>query len=123
MDNQVCMIEQSKKLLELGVDQKSEFFHTKSALGDAIVDKRLASNYHYRIPAFTVSELGIMLPAKSWSYRTEGGFWICKTCGTKSTPMLANTEAEARAIKLIHLIETGSITVQEVNERLEGVTV
>lgn len=71
--------------------------------------------------AIRLDLLGIMLPDMSWSYRTENGKWQCFTKGTETTYMSCDTEADSKAAKLVHLLETGQMTIDEATDRLEKV--
>lgn len=149
LQDQICTLEQAKKLRELGVDFYGLFVHyTNKVLTEdrgVILKEKTASwaaigeiknggviNYY---PAFTSSELGIMLPetngvmAFSTHYNDHFGQWECelrdlvKWEGGESMPPLAHeeeadTEAEARAAMLIHVLENKLATVEEINNRL-----
>jgi len=74
--------------------------------------------------AFTVAELGVMLPDDyTWSWPVLGE-WICAECvvgeeGCTSRDVVRGaTEAQARANMLIELLECGQTTPSEVNQRL-----
>lgn len=80
-------------------------------------------------PAFTVAELGVMLPVWIGHYKDEeGGFvsydkkhkeYVGGNFVTYSYKSFhANTEVEARAAMLIYLLENKLITSEEVNKRL-----
>lgn len=144
LQDQVISLEQAKRLKELGVVQESLFCF----IGDDDPDPRYnmphklyltteaysevgAGWYDSRIAAFTVAELGVMLPGTqnviSQPVHIDDlsrGF-LCARLITKGTgfdligPFLDGlTEAEARAAMLIHLLENNLITVEEVNNRL-----
>ena len=134
IENQVSSVEQSKKLKELGIIQKvaNYFWDT-------------ADNQLYRCAdgsatdigccaAYTVAELGIMLPEFSYSWRGRGVNDVNYACVTSDQPpsddeidylldksevAIKKTEAEARAAKLIQKIESGELTAAEVNARLK----
>lgn len=139
IENQVCSLEQAKKLKELGVFGETdrmwvvrfdgETFLTHYDSGDVI-------NPQYS--AFTSSELGVMLPDtelirdEDWQYRpfiqyyshTGKREWKYDNPFTsyKRDRKVLNvtTEAQARAAMLIYLLENNHITAQEVNERLNA---
>lgn len=141
LEQMCCTREQSKRLRELGIDQKSYFYHTivhvthlpYVPIGETW-DKDLIGS------AYTVAELGIMLPHNFTSCaldpkrttKTEivGNWWVyesdfsdeCETCsepGSLTRRELArDTEAQARAAILIYLIENERLSVEEVNKRL-----
>lgn len=72
--------------------------------------------------AFTVAELGLMLPDDTRSYRLENCWQIYYADGDSGMnlfiPEDVDTEAHARAGFLIYLLETNGITAEEVNKRL-----
>lgn len=114
LEDQVCSLELAKKLKELGVKQESLFWWDK---GDGIEDRlefsptqpltELAS-------AFTVAELGEMLPFGTTVRVCLDGRWEYTFCGIVGKE-LQNiwkefTEADARAKMLIYLYEHKLIT-------------
>lgn len=149
IENQVCTLEQAKKLKELGVNAESLFWWTQ--------DKTPSSpNLHYygwsqesmpwgvffgqrsristsdvfeEYSAYTVAELGEMLPSKieikgasyivtsMKSAQAETGVkysWTCRVWNTKQglfKKEFGETEAQARAAMLIYLLENKLITV------------
>lgn len=70
--------------------------------------------------AIRLDLLGIMLPDNTTTVRVNGK-WFCRTERTISTPMDCDSEADAKACKLIHLIETGQMTMDNATGRLEAV--
>lgn len=114
LDKQVCTLEQGKRLQELGVE--GSFLHH---FNGEIKSEAWGADYY---PAFSVAELGAMLPDEYYSKRTVHG-WICyNTMGINPASHygFGRTEAEARAYILIHLLETGKLTPEEVNQRLSN---
>jgi len=138
-ENQICSLESAKKLKELGVEQKSLWYWVKTDL-DVDTDKfQLVINskgyVHYginvKVPdygygadgsygwrsiekeysAFTVAELGEMLPEKlnnEWlTCQKVGGYWEAGYKGEGDTWIEKEDkiEAEARAKMLIYLLE------------------
>ena len=146
LQDQVCTLEQAKKLKELGVIQKSIFCLIGGDNPDLqnftpyyirlTEDARTSvgsSWYKHRISAFTVAELGVMLPEyyPSWRFKFKDQYkWIATViCSPKPDGIddihtahefdrIADTQAEALATLLIALLEENVITVEEVNERL-----
>lgn len=126
--NQTCLIEQSKKLSELGIIAASMFWHTINVdpiTPVDIIEKWQHSNFDNceKYPAYTVAELGVMLPALSHSWVTKGNSYF--NCSDNfnvgiSNIFSENTEAEARAALLIYLLEEKIITPEEVNQRLNN---
>lgn len=124
LENQVCALEQGEKLLKLGVSNDS-FFHwfmdDDLIMGEHWSCGRLANPNEETIPAFTVAELGVMLPTGYDSMRvTERGAEMWRTYDESGNdfPNIFVTEAEARAAVLIHLLDTNIISPEEVNQRL-----
>lgn len=143
LENQVCSLELAKKLKELGVKQESLFYYC-SALK---VDTRLSSvsntiwlpegifyiseieSFDYRkdYSAFTVAELGEMLPY-SIAVNNRIQYFYCGRNVSKEwwagyNPanveyFYEKTEADARAKMLIYLIENKLISVEEINKNL-----
>jgi hypothetical protein len=161
--DQVCLLQQAKRLKELGIVQESALYHVpwKASDFDSVFicgkcDKgffhqidgwveTLSATKHYS--AFTVAELGAMLPCR---VRTEGRMyeltmhkaddtWHSPTANTKPhfwyqydhlnagskidvigprVNMEDSTEAVARAHTLIYLLENNRITPEECNARL-----
>lgn len=112
LEDQVCSLELSKRLKELGVKQESIFwwpgenpdYHPVRALS-----KNEPSDYWSS--AFTVAELGEMLPVgiitELANLSVKGKRWLCKE--NSIVEIRAETEANARAKMLIHQIEKGLV--------------
>jgi hypothetical protein len=127
--NQVCTPEQAVKLKELGVDDKApllawkdiSFSSDRSAFALTPNDGSLRHLYY---PAFTVAELGEMMPdyledkGHQWYYTQnkldgwEVGFERVDVAYGGCNHLLSRmaTEAQARAAMLIHLLENGIIS-------------
>lgn len=143
IEDQVCTLEQAKRLISLGWHRPSVFVYFNAAnIHSGIV---WSDNYIKQIwrvtgqayedqyvnitPAYTVAELGEMLPASftmdegvkfdlnSWK---DGSGWNITYWWDEDTRRLtdmrikektSHNEAEARAALLIHLIETNQITI------------
>lgn len=144
LEQQVCSLELAKKLKELGVKQESLFWwgmykQSNQFYGDFKVCTELHTadkvNYSFEYSAFTVAELGEMLPAtigeKTWLNYTKslnGWSGTCETisynkwedkgnylepvriCEFSIVPHSKNeksekSEADIRAEMLIYLIE------------------
>jgi hypothetical protein len=122
LESQVCSLESATKLKELGVQRESLFYHHASLnkiswRGDIPISRSEFGDRY--IPAFTVAELGEMLPTDyCLSGKTEyeepfRAFW----CGLENISWLwAETEAEARAQMLIHLLENHLVTAEDINK-------
>jgi hypothetical protein len=133
LSEQVISLEQAKRLKDLGIEESSQFYHFKGK----ITTEAYGNDYW---PAFTVAELGVMLPHPS-SLNEMGGWLHNSECDTTSTDGLpwyllweydldkenagfgrhivsGVTEAEARASMLIYLLENNLVTPAEINQRL-----
>lgn len=103
LEDQVTSLELAKRLKELGVKAQCEFWWNPNNGGWLIgaMDEGMES-----YPAFTVAELGEMLPpecSSSWSYDKRGR-WSCENY-VNHQEFFAATEADARAKMLIYLAE------------------
>lgn len=133
IEDQVCSLEFAKKLKKLGVEQDSFFYWVEIGEHDLRlefnIDKDATSSY---LSAFTVSELGEMLPKifyidedryalkNGWVIKNrymsnESEFWIT-TYLINGEPdyfkhFESEKEADARAEMLIYLIENKLIEV------------
>ena len=134
LSDQVTSLALSKKLKELGVKAESLYAYYGNAgqWNDVIVDMSMYSDVDDEfkecklLPAYTVAELGELLPWKlkaSWKEKDEtglGGTWdtsintkleiefdegMCVVRYALLTSKKAKTEADARALMLIYLIE------------------
>lgn len=119
LEKQVTSLELSKKLKELGVKQESLFYYSRVKheqeykLDFGIHGPYETKDLDHKISAFTVAELGEMLPyaalgayfnqfkgANDWSM----GYGLEKTINS-------DTEAEARGKMLVYLRENKLITL------------
>lgn len=118
LEDQVVSLDLAKKLKELGVRQESVYaFHDVEKEDATLVqignNSQKWSNQF--VAAFTVAELGGMLPSgtKSW----KKARWYCHLQYIESPPVnkdfarteVADTEANARAAILVYLIEQGIV--------------
>lgn len=137
LQDQCCTLSQAKRLKELGVNQSSVACY----IGDEL---HLFEKWFYNwaeqkgmdaVAAFTVAELGVMLPPSDISKGeftnfTKGAKWLSWSidCSLWDAPGFPKdgepgpvhhyTEAECRAEFLIILLENNLITPAEVNDRL-----
>jgi hypothetical protein len=148
IENQVCTLEQAKKLKELGVKQDSLFWYTQDKTPNnpnlnlygwpqesmpVIImfgqqSKISTSDVYVEYSAFTVAELGVMLQYVGVysSVNSVLGNWAIHHVNGYADYELRQPgnfnnyqwEAEARAAILIELLEDKKITVEEVNQRL-----
>jgi hypothetical protein len=110
LKDQVCSLELAKKLKELGVEQDSFLYWAKGYHHEvfAIEMERFSNLHEEGISAFTVAELGEILPSGVRTIKTRGnkGKWIAlKWIKDKKVNFNADTEADARAKMLIYLLE------------------
>ena len=141
LEQQVCSLEQAKRLKELGVKQYVSFFQwcivfpRRNAPRLAPFISWVASNSpSYReydinktetYDALTTGELGAALPHRFISYKSndrfdlaEGLYYVSSLLVAECPRIYGSSEAQARAAMLIHLLENNLITADEVNERL-----
>jgi len=113
LEDQVSSLELSKRLKELGVKQGESLFIMRVDGGHVILNKPQDwdSNSDHYYSAFTVAELGAMLPQYPYYLpvrQKDGIEWGIRVNGEW---IQEKTEADARAKMLIHLIEKGLVTV------------
>lgn len=139
IESQVCSLEQAKKLVELGITGKSWLQWMAPDEYNVAAYVLVAGNGSAgtRYPAFTVAELGRMLPdgsdllgvptkvAQFDSFRHVAHAAPGWSCGAELSRnkgvwrvQRAETEAQARAAMLIYLLENNHITPEQVNQRL-----
>lgn len=123
LEDQVCSLELARQLKTLGVKQESWFrwyqdgqvAHASLPSHFYISDERENQPDTEVAAAFTVAELGEMLPAGYASAHGADMKWFC-FCEFKRSPdegymKRGDTEADARAHMLIYLIENKLITL------------
>lgn len=127
LEDQVCSLDLAKRLKELGVKQES-LFYWKQGNSDLFIGYRTISESAPTIAsAFTVAELGEMLPEHirldskdlpQYCFIVPGnmgsGLWTIEYSDyEEGTPTFtAETEADARAKMLIYLIENKLMEVK-----------
>lgn len=128
LEEQVCSLELSKKLKELGVKQESQFYWIEGEKEHYLCMKRNTIYYDINnlIPlnlklckddkiysAFTVAELGEILPV---FYKSHKFFdlWYCEYTDQYNhvDRCTAETEADARAKMKIYLIENKLVVIE-----------
>lgn len=123
LDQQVCSLELAKRLKELGVNKPSIFWHMKRIDSSHFISSAYGCDCWVELPydneifchAYTVAELGEMLHHAA-SYKEDDNFYICILFNVPGGfRQEANTEANARAKMLIHLIENGHVKVEDIN--------
>lgn len=121
IENQVCTLEQAKRLKELGITQDSTYFiNSKGQPIEAWIVEGDEDQFH---AAFTVAELGVMLDYCSVTRSEMPGHKgeFCFPGGpVKGECLYFPTEAQARAQRLINALEKGRTTAEEVNNRLKA---
>ena len=135
LEQQVCSLELAKKLKKLGVKQESLFWYThapKNRQDGEWIHVLTYGRNNMRdetIPAFTVAELGEMLPMEIKNRNGKYDECYFETSRIvfkkwtvayykKSTArafQMGDTEANARAKTLIYLIENGLLKVEDIN--------
>lgn len=114
LDLQVCSLKLAQKLKALGVPQDSLFcwdtahneIHLREDAEGLLEDSLLLS-------AFTVAELGHLLPHETISYFDLAGLWQCKYPHDSKHIKGEVSEADARAKMLIYLLEHGKHSLTE----------
>lgn len=118
LENQVVSLDLAKNLKELGVKQESYFSWAEytdedghQVVGIVTNPGTYSADYY---SAFTVAELGEMLPTKNENWQTSKAYndkWFIVDYKNSIKPMYADTEADARAKMLIYLLENKLITL------------
>lgn len=124
LKDQVCSLELANKLYDLGIRDESLFYYGGHDGGEIQLffcpnssGQPTENHYDYEVPTFTVAELGAFLPTNfNTVKRFDGQFWVvedrkevCEMCGEYLLKLhddfLGPTEADARAMCLIYLLE------------------
>lgn len=133
LENQVINLEIAKKLKELGVKQESLFYWVMSRTDEktyvldyqgscGLCSRAYNGNYENKeISAFTVAELGEMLPDSYMSGKLftpdepkKWAIWAHNSSLEQGSPLAftyANTQANAMGKMLIYLLENKLITL------------
>lgn len=135
LEQMCCSLEHSKKLRELGVPQDSVFYWWRVFAGTRgeKIEISLRKPSKATLPdecysAFISGELGEMLPslinyeitpnkiyqARSTQYSAYGGKWsitFWEQPKDKNKEIIADTEADARALMVIYLLENKLINL------------
>lgn len=120
LEKQVCSLDSSKRLKEFGFPQESLFYWfkpTKSILDDKekyyiLCDNPCPvwmKNTHQPYSAYTVSELGELLPFTVHMQRTTKNYKCYNKIPCKLKTIESETAAEAMAQMLIYLAERNLI--------------
>ena len=127
LEDIVCSLEPSKRLKELGVPQESLFYwHCDGSPEGCEYLLRGNETYGRIASAFTSDELGEKLPYRLrledddyWLWQTKLKHGDCEIRYKSCSDILweksiqGDSEADARAKMLIHLIEQGIVKVEE----------
>lgn len=121
LQDQVTNLELSKKMKDLGFPQESLFYwrtprEDRNIYGDLIY-KSFAPHLQYggngEYSAYTVAELGTLLPKTYMSFHDSLDHWYCEDLDTFINPQYKSisyeTEANARAAMLVYLKENNLI--------------
>lgn len=123
LQSQLTSLPLSKRLMELGVPQNAYFewsFWTDHGAGGGSsecheahweITDRDGGNIGGRLSAFSVAELGEWLPGTHHPFKMGKDRYIWLREKHDDPKSYAETEADARALTLIHLIEHGLIKV------------
>lgn len=127
LEKQVCSLKQAKILKELGIEQKSLFYWKQNEIQTVVTESKMKEWIAKYLPtindyysAFTASELGQMLPEYFESHSGPmDENWYCGILegGEDEYFAMENTQAEAMAAMLIHLLKNGNL-VEACNSRL-----
>jgi hypothetical protein len=111
LEDQVCSLELAKKLKELGVKQESYFYwewFSQNGKACLISQDGWKINKMNTSSAFTVAELGLLLPSKCYTKKDRFPIeWFCYRYVDENQEdvWISDTEANARAEMLIYLID------------------
>lgn len=120
LESQVTSLEISKRLKELGVKQESLFYYVGGEDGKHPIwtsfnkEISLFENKDFTYSAFTVAELGELLPEYHWSEKQSDGWCGCTRVETGKDKYIIHTqktEADARGKMLIYLLENKLVTL------------
>ena len=100
IEQQVCSLELSKRLKELGARQESLYYWHYSDYGMPHLENKHSEDMQswQSVSAFTVAELGVMIPGKYIPQKFQDYWYV------KSEAIRCN-EADARAKTLINIID------------------
>jgi hypothetical protein len=123
IENQCCTKDQAHKLKEFGVAQNSFFAY----IDEGELLSRHSPNLNLMaiatdfVAAFTVAELGLMLPPGYYSMRTTDEGWRCYDLDGKEVieDYVYDYEAKCRAAAVIQLLESSLTAAEEINNRLK----
>ena len=121
LTEQVCSLELAKRLKELGVKGLFTLFRWDEWQGISQLryfnqESEISGEIPYA--AFTVAELGEILPIGVLGYKGDDGWYMPITHPIHKWNEMypCKTEADARAIMVIYLIEQGLLNVANLSE-------
>lgn len=131
-ENQVCTLDQAKKLKELGIEQVGINLYAETTIGTLLLYKTDMPSTQKEYSAFSVAELGETMKEVdngnidvTCFYNWHMGFWDCVISRPNDdTPEIlgnefeCDTEAQVRADALIYLIEHEYLTADDCNSAL-----
>lgn len=109
LENQVCSEEPAKKLFKYFNWQDCLFCYARGNIKEdykLILSEEINEDLDDTIPAYTVAELGEMLPNGGVEYyksKELNGLWHCGQTHPSLKKVSAETEADVRAEMLIYL--------------------
>lgn len=125
LKKQVCSLRLSKELVKLGITAEPLFWHVVNI--DPITPKDIIQKWQHsdfdlceKYPAYTVAELGQMLPDYIESHSgCDGETWYCGSVDALEDEYFSMEafEADARAAMLIYLLSNSENT-NDCNRRL-----
>lgn len=104
----VCSLQLANKLKKLGVNQRSLFCYDLVQGLNFSWQNGEYNDPYFHTAAFTVSELGQMLP-KSFKTWQKGGYWIFNV--KQECVGFKEKEVNARAKMLIYLLENNLLNI------------
>lgn len=117
IEDQVCTFEQSKRLKELGIQQKGVLsheinYHTRKNVGVVFSDRKST------LSAWTVAELGRMIDwnATIFIYSENTGYSFFTN--DEDGDMSGHNEAQLRTQMLIYQLENDIISAKDANKKL-----
>lgn len=138
IEHQVCTLEQAKRLSQLGIMQGLSIFFWSDYDGKVQLMLNFTPEDGYKpdaentcFSAFTVAELGVMLPQTINFYKTQKAsiklsrfnaftiYYNRHSSGSNVFMTESKHEAQARAAMLITLLENNIITAEEISQHLQ----
>jgi len=133
--NQCCSKEQGIVLAQMGIELNPVFSHFEWKKHTGVCLTKLKITHISNIlgfkikgeikltPAYSLAELGEMLPSEEYTmytglYDSQYCNWEWRNDDDDVAMGLFSTEAQARADRLIILIQKGELTVDEINKKM-----